>query len=309
MAGLGIVGTSVAAALRGQDAEPLELALLDLSRATQAQLNEGTLPRCPPSSWTTPTPRRLARYWVDEAEVRDAVPETWDREWLLGWRDITNASNVRTFVPERAAAVSGGPQVPSCVAIGTPELRCRFCKRCGPVFGLRLRCSAEAERHRDDLLRREAAGHALTRQRLTRRRRGAASRLSRFCRSRVLGARLHRQSPWRRTQSTCSKARPARLIPGRRSAGSRSDEPNCRRSSTRRCCTSTGSDRDDAEHVLDSFFVLRKYEERDHGEFRTKRLVLAAYDAMTQAAETGVPFESPLDPPPGQGPRHPERDQ
>jgi hypothetical protein len=68
-----------------------------------------------------------------------------------------------------------------------------------------------------------------------------------------------------------------------------------------------GLDRDDAEHVLDSFPVLRKYEERDHGEFRTKRLVLTEYDAMAKAAATGEPYRSPLDPPPGHGPRHPAR--
>jgi hypothetical protein len=62
--------------------------------------------------------------------------------------------------------------------------------------------------------------------------------------------------------------------------------------------------RDNAEHVLDSFFVLRKYEERDFGEFRTKRLVLIEYDAMSRAAETGIPYRSPLSPPPGDGPRH-----
>jgi hypothetical protein len=67
-----------------------------------------------------------------------------------------------------------------------------------------------------------------------------------------------------------------------------------------------GLTRPEAEHVLDSFFVVRKYEERDVGEFRTKRLVLAAYDAMAEAATSGVPFVSPLDPPPGHGPRHPE---
>jgi hypothetical protein len=59
------------------------------------------------------------------------------------------------------------------------------------------------------------------------------------------------------------------------------------------------------EHVLDSFFVIRKYEERDHGEFRTKRLVLREYDAMAEAVRTGVPYRSPLNPPPGRGPRHP----
>lgn len=63
-----------------------------------------------------------------------------------------------------------------------------------------------------------------------------------------------------------------------------------------------GLAREDADHVMDSFPVIRKYDVRDYGEFRTKRLVLAAFDAMTQAAGTGVPFASPLDPPPGHGP-------
>ena len=63
-----------------------------------------------------------------------------------------------------------------------------------------------------------------------------------------------------------------------------------------------GLDRGEAEHVLDSFFVLRKNEERQHGEFRTRRLALAAYDAMASGE-----FRSPLDPPPGHGPRHQDR--
>lgn len=68
-----------------------------------------------------------------------------------------------------------------------------------------------------------------------------------------------------------------------------------------------GLDRDEAEHVLDSFFVLRKYEERDYGEFRTKRLVLEAYDRMAEAIANGGKGWKPLaDPPAGHGPRHAE---
>lgn len=63
-----------------------------------------------------------------------------------------------------------------------------------------------------------------------------------------------------------------------------------------------GLDRIDAEHVIDSFFVLCRNEERQYGEFRTRRLVLAAYDAIT-----GGEFVSPLDPAPGLGQRHPDR--
>ena len=75
-----------------------------------------------------------------------------------------------------------------------------------------------------------------------------------------------------------------------------------------------GLTRPEAEHVLDSFPVLRKYEEAPpekggYGEFRTKRMVLEFYDQMAEAARTGVPWRSPLDPPPGSGPRHPPKER
>ncbi|GHE05254.1 type II restriction endonuclease [Defluviimonas sp. 20V17] len=59
-----------------------------------------------------------------------------------------------------------------------------------------------------------------------------------------------------------------------------------------------GLNREQSEWVLNSFTVLRKYEERDHDEFRTKRLVLAAYDAMAEAKAVGTAYVSPLSPPP-----------
>jgi hypothetical protein len=66
-----------------------------------------------------------------------------------------------------------------------------------------------------------------------------------------------------------------------------------------------GLERDEVEHVMRSFEALRRREERQVGEFRTKRLILERYDAMAEAARTGHPYETVLDPPPGQGPRHP----
>ena len=69
-----------------------------------------------------------------------------------------------------------------------------------------------------------------------------------------------------------------------------------------------GLNRVEAEHVLDSFNVVRKYEERDYGEYRTKSLVLEAYDRMTEAIAGGGKGWEPLaDPPAGAGPRHRRR--
>lgn len=64
----------------------------------------------------------------------------------------------------------------------------------------------------------------------------------------------------------------------------------------------------EVEHVLDSFFVVRKNEERAYGEFRTRWLVLERYDAMADAARTGQPYAPACDPPPGHGPRHAPRE-
>jgi hypothetical protein len=66
-----------------------------------------------------------------------------------------------------------------------------------------------------------------------------------------------------------------------------------------------GLTREEAEHVLDSFPVVRKYDERDHGEYRTKRLVMEAYDQMARAIANGGNGWQPLaDVPAGSGPRH-----
>jgi hypothetical protein len=69
-----------------------------------------------------------------------------------------------------------------------------------------------------------------------------------------------------------------------------------------------GLDRDDTAYVLDTFPIVRRKDEAAHGEYRTKRLVLEAYDALAEAARAGTTYVSPLDPSPGDGPRHPARE-
>lgn len=48
-----------------------------------------------------------------------------------------------------------------------------------------------------------------------------------------------------------------------------------------------------------SFTVLEKYEQREHGEYLTKRLILERYDAMQQAQVSGQSYISNVSPPPG----------
>jgi hypothetical protein len=58
-----------------------------------------------------------------------------------------------------------------------------------------------------------------------------------------------------------------------------------------------GLSRDDAAYILDTFPIVKKEDEKAHGEYRTKRLILERYDAFAAAAASGKPYVSPLPPP------------
>lgn len=56
-----------------------------------------------------PTPR----YWVPEAEVKNRLAaHGWTRGWLMGWRDITNATNERTVIAAVVPKVGTNNKLP-----------------------------------------------------------------------------------------------------------------------------------------------------------------------------------------------------
>ena len=57
-------------------------------------------------------------------------------------------------------------------------------------------------------------------------------------------------------------------------------------------------ERDDVDYVMDTFWVARDRDEKAHGHYRTKALILDVYRKMADAIATGVPYETILDPPP-----------
>src|SRR6266699_5994129 len=71
-----------------------------------------------------------------------------------------------------------------------------------------------------------------------------------------------------------------------------------------------GIDREDADYVLETFPIVKRKEEQQCGEYRTKRVILEIYDEMAQAIAAGQSYETRLNPPPAD-PRvaHPPRVQ
>lgn len=263
--------------------------------ATQAQLNKGTLPRLTDEQHDDPTLEPLARYWVDRSEVNAKLEDRWDRQWLLGWRDIARASDSRTFVPSVFPASAVGNKFPVAFPISTLAAANLHGLWSTMVF--------------DYVARQKLSGTGMTYFIVKQLACPSPDRFS----SPAPWLRSERLETWLRPYTLELAYTSRRLQPYAEDLGD--DGPPFQWDPERRALLRADLDagllhvyglgRGDAEHILDSFFVVRKNEEKDLGEYRTKRLVLDAYDRMAEATANGGTDWTPLaTPPPGHGPRH-----
>jgi len=265
--------------------------------ATHEQLNKGTLPRPTAEQHDDPNLEPLARYWVARIEVTKALAQRWGRDWLLGWRDITNASNERTFVPSALPTSAVGHVFP----LAFPA---------DPAHGPLLH-AVWSSLVFDYIARQKLSGTHMTYS--------VVEQLA--C---PTPATFAASTPWQPDRSLADWVIPYvlelsytswRLQPYAQEM--HDTGPPFRWDPERRALLRADLDaaflhvygltRPEAEHVLDAFPVVRKYEERDHGEFRTKRLVLDAYDRMAAVTADGPAWTSLAPVPAGQGTRHPTR--
>jgi hypothetical protein len=52
------------------------------------------------------------------------------------------------------------------------------------------------------------------------------------------------------------------------------------------------------EYIMETFPIVKRKDEKEYGEYRTKRVILEIYDEMAEAIRTGKPYKTRLDPPP-----------
>ena len=266
--------------------------------ATAAQLRMQTLPRVSDKEHDDPDVEALARYWVSENDVTAKLSGKWESGWILGWRDITGIEKVRTFVPSVLPASAVGHK-----------------------FLLALPKEAT------DAINLHAVWSSLIFDYVSRQKMSGTS-LKYFIVKQIAcptPETFAGATTWDRDSALADWVRPYvlelsytswRLRPYAQDIGD--NGPPFRWDPERRALLRAdldagffhvyGLNRVEAEHVLDSFTVVRKYEERDFGDYRTKRLVLEAYDRMAVAiVNGGTGWRSLADPPAGEGPRHPTR--
>ncbi|MGB5112344.1 MAG: DNA methyltransferase [Mycobacterium sp.] len=265
--------------------------------ATQAQLNSGSLPRPSVGEHDDPSFELLARYWVRQREVMKKLKDRWSCGWMLGARGITNMGNERTFVPSVLPTSAVGNSFFLAILDNPDHGPLLHAAWSTLAFDYLARQKLSGSNVNQFVVKQLACPTPNTFDEATPWR--ADTSLSSWVRAHVLELSFtsYRLKPY--AQDLDDDGSPFRWDPERRA--------QLRADLDAGFLHVYGLNRDEVEHVLDSFFVVRKYEERDFGEYRTKRLVLEAYDRMTEAIANGGKGWKPLaDPPAGHGPRHPE---
>jgi len=59
-----------------------------------------------------------------------------------------------------------------------------------------------------------------------------------------------------------------------------------------------GIERDDVDYIMETFPIVKRKDEKQYSEYRTKRVILEMYDEMRRAMETGESYQTWLNPPP-----------
>ena len=255
---------------------------------SKAQANQGKLPELDHVAHADPRRVTQPRYWVPEDEVATRLDDAWDRSWLLGWRDITGTEKIRTVIAciiPRAAVnhklplimPSHDSQLVAALYANLSSIPFDYCAR-QKVGGLSLTYftirQLPALRPRAYAMPAPWAPSTLIRDWLL---------------PRVLELTYTAWNLKAFAEDCGDDGAPFIWDPERRFR--------------LRCEIDAaffhlyGISRDDTAYILDSFPVLKRSEEREHGEYRTKRGVLEIYDVLASSATSGLPYESPLGPP------------
>jgi hypothetical protein len=264
----------------------------------QSKSQDTQLPEVPIQRLTDPHYRSFGRYWVAEADVRDRLRDRWTRDWLFVWRDICRSTDERTAIVA-VLPISGTDFTVRVASLGVPQDVAILLPTMNAfVFDYAVR-QKNGGTHLSDYITKQcpvpppSAFDGVPEWSPT-------TSLRAWLLPRVLELTY---TDW--------GLEPFALDIGYDGAPFRWDPV---RRFLLRCELDAaffnlyGLSRDDTEYVMDAFPIVRKNDQKAHGEYRTKRIILEVYDAMAEAARAGKPYATQLAPPPAD-PRvaHPPR--
>jgi len=240
----------------------------------------------------------LSRYWVESIEVEQRLNDKgWNKNWLLGFRDICRSTDERTVIASVMPRVGVNHKTPLILpnsSIST-NLIAAFL---GNILSLSF----------DYVARQKIGGTSLTyfyfKQFPVLPPNTYTETDLNFIVPRVLELTYtaHDLQPW--AQDLGYDGSPFTFDPDRRA--------QLRAELDAWYAKAYGLIRDELRYILDpadvmgddypseTFRVLKNNELKEHREYRTRRLVLEAFDQMALAEAKGVAYQSPLVPAPGE---------
>ncbi len=242
------------------------------------------LPAVPDTRKMSPDYQPRPQYWVSRQEVDARLDGVWTRRWLLGWRDITRAVDQRTVFAALIPLAAVGHTTPLLLSKVSPiSIAALYANLCSFVL--------------DYCARQKVGGTHLT-----------YAYLKQFPLLRPTTFDV--AAPW--TQATVVRdwllprvleltytawdLEPFAKDVGYEGPPFRWDP---KRRFVLRCELDAaffhlyGVNRADADYILDTFPIVRKNDEKAHGEYRTKRVILEIYDSMAKGD-----YVTRLEPPP-----------
>lgn len=227
----------------------------------------------------------LPRYWVREEAVKDRLRTRWERDWLLGWRDICRSTDVRTMI----ATINGGrasPEGGTLLAFPNPADAAPALLAIWNSFAF------------DFVARLKVGGTHL---------KYFTMRQLPVPRPDQLAAIV----PWGVTSwRDWLGSRTLRLIldsdemlpVGKDFDAAWPDDPwdQDRRQQVRAeidasCFHLFGIAHGDVEYIMETFPIVKRKDVMASGSYRTKELILEVYEAMKAAIDGGQPYRSPFE--------------
>lgn len=262
------------------------------------------------------------QYWIPETRVAAVVPEFCrTRRWLIAYREVTASTNWRTIISTivpYSGLLHTAPTIYS--SLDTPRQACLLgnLNSFALDFGARLKISGTHLSH--FLLRQlpvlppntysqECPWSAPTQSRLSHRQfllprilelTYTAWDLEPFARDCGYDGPPFRWDEERRFQ-LCAELDAAffHLYLPSDPQGDWLPAANESPDDLARLKESFPQPRDAVSYIMDTFPIVRRKDIAKHGTYRTKDTILKIYDAMQTAIRTGIPYQTPLNPPPG----------
>jgi hypothetical protein len=195
----------------------------------------------------------LPRYWVLEKNVNAKLVGKWDQPWILAWRRITKSQNERTFIVQRLSGLAYGDSIFIMVPTKAPD----------DGFVLQSALSSFVL----DYVARQKLG-------------GTNTNFFLVGQWPIASPEFFRGFlPWDPNVAILDWLTP-RVRRLNSPGWSDVDRDGLRAELDAAFFHLYGITRDDADYILDTFPIVKRKDEAAYGEYRTKRLILEAYDRL-----------------------------